>query len=140
VPYPRVNPHMAMAMAMAIAKKQKNNFWRKLRHKSDCCCFGWAVYAPWACYMDIRALYTTKPPKCALTCMGNLDLAADLVCVRVCVCLCVFVCVCVWSVYPAKLVKWRKSNLRGWWLAVRLALVLRAWAWEAGAGTKKHIL
>jgi hypothetical protein len=25
--------------------------------------------------MEIRALYTTKPPKCALTCLG--DLAAD---------------------------------------------------------------
>ena len=35
----------------------------------------WAVYATWACYMDIRALYTTKPPKCALTCQG--DPAAD---------------------------------------------------------------
>ena len=62
-------------MAMPMAKKQKNEFWLKLRHKSDCCCFGWAVYAPWACYMEIRALYTTKPPKCALTCLG--DLAAD---------------------------------------------------------------
>ena len=51
MPYLRVNPHMAMAMA--IAKKQENEFWRKLklRHKSDCCCFGWAVYAPWACYV-----------------------------------------------------------------------------------------
>jgi hypothetical protein len=64
-----------MAMAMPMAKKQKNEFWLKLRHKSDCCCFGWAVDAPWAWYMEIRALYTTKPPKCALTCLG--DLAAD---------------------------------------------------------------
>ena len=65
-----------MAMAMAMAKKQeKNKFWRKQRHKGDCCCFGWAVYAPWACYMDIRTLYTTKPPKRALACL--VDLAAD---------------------------------------------------------------
>ena len=56
-------------------KAGKNEFWRKLRHKSDCCCFGWAVYAPWACYMNLRALYNPKPPKCALTCLG--DLAAD---------------------------------------------------------------
>ena len=32
-------------------KTEKNDFWRKLRHKGDYCCFGWAVYAPWACYM-----------------------------------------------------------------------------------------
>ena len=64
-----------MAMAMAMAKKQKNEFWRKLRHKSDCCCFGWAVYAPWACYMNLRALYVSKLAKCPLTCLA--DLAGD---------------------------------------------------------------
>jgi hypothetical protein len=54
-----------MAMAMAMAKKQKE-FGHKLRHKSDCCCLGWAVYAPWACYMNLRALYNP-----------NADFAAD---------------------------------------------------------------
>ena len=63
-------------MAMAMAKKQgENNFWRKLRHKGGCCCFGWAVYAPWVCYMDIWALYNPNTPKCALTCQA--DLVAD---------------------------------------------------------------
>jgi hypothetical protein len=56
-------------------KVEKMDFLRELRHKVDCYCFGRAVYAPWACYMDTRALYTTKPPKCALICLG--DLAAD---------------------------------------------------------------
>ena len=56
-------------------KAEKNEFWRKLRHKGGCCCFGWAVYAPWVCYMDIWALCNPKPPKCALTCQA--DLAAD---------------------------------------------------------------
>ena len=56
-------------------KAGENEFWRKLRHKSDCCCFGWAVYAPWACYMNLRALYNPKRPKSALTCQA--DLAAD---------------------------------------------------------------
>ena len=65
-----------MAMAMAMAKKQKNEVWRKLRHKSGCCCFGWAVYAPWACYMNLRALYVSKLAKCPLTCLA--DLAGDL--------------------------------------------------------------
>jgi hypothetical protein len=75
VAYPRINPHMAMAMA--LAGKKKNVFLRELRHKGDCYCFEWTVYCvcPMACYMDIRALYTTKPPKCALSCQG--DLAAD---------------------------------------------------------------
>jgi hypothetical protein len=41
-------------------KAEKNELWRKLRHKSDCYCFGWAVYAPWACYMNLRALYVSK--------------------------------------------------------------------------------
>ena len=53
-------------MAMTMVKKQKNEFWRKLRHKSGCCCFGWAVYAPWACYMNLRTLYVIKPAKCPL--------------------------------------------------------------------------
>ena len=56
-------------------KAGKNEFWRKLRHKSDCCCFGWAVYAPWACYMNLRALYVSKLAKCPLTCLA--DLAGD---------------------------------------------------------------
>ena len=59
---------------MAMAGKQKKN-WSEIRHNGGCCCFRSAVYAPWACYMDIRALYTNKPPKCALTC--QVDLAAD---------------------------------------------------------------
>jgi hypothetical protein len=57
-------------------KAEKNEFWRKLRHKSDCCCFGWAVYAPWACYVNLRALYVSKLAKCPLTCLA--DLAGDL--------------------------------------------------------------
>jgi hypothetical protein len=38
----------------------KNEFWRKLGNKSDCGCFGWALYAPWACYMNLRTLYVSK--------------------------------------------------------------------------------
>ena len=59
-------------------KAEKDEFWRKLRHKSDCCCFGWAVYAPWACYMNLRALFVFvfKLAKCPLTCLA--DLAGDL--------------------------------------------------------------
>ena len=65
-------------MVMAMAKKQeKNEFWRKQRHKGDCCCFGWAVYAPWACYMNLRTLYVSKLAKCPLICLA--DLAGDLV-------------------------------------------------------------
>ena len=65
-----------MAMVMAMAKKQeKNEFWRKQRHKGDCCCFGWAVYAPWACYMNLRTLYVSKLAKCPLICLA--DLAGD---------------------------------------------------------------
>ena len=70
---PRINPHIAMTMAMA--GKQGETFWSEIRHKGGCYCFGLAVYAPWACYMDIRALYTTKPAKFALSCHG--DLVAD---------------------------------------------------------------
>ena len=29
-------------------QKRKKEFWRKLRHNGGCCCFGWAVYAPWS--------------------------------------------------------------------------------------------
>ena len=59
-------------MAIAMARKQeKNKFWRELRHKGGCCCFGWAVYAPWACNMNLRALYAFKLAKCPLTCPGN---------------------------------------------------------------------
>ena len=57
-------------------KAEKKAFWRKLRHKSDCCCFGWALYAPWACYMNLRTLYVSKLAKCPLTCLA--DLAGDL--------------------------------------------------------------
>ena len=57
-------------------KAGENEFWRKLRHKRDCCCFEWAVYAPWACYMNLRALYVPKLAKCPLTCPA--DLAGDL--------------------------------------------------------------
>ena len=56
-------------------KAEKNELWRKLRHKSDCCCVGWAVYAPWACYMNLRTLYLSKLAKCPLTCLA--DLAGD---------------------------------------------------------------
>jgi hypothetical protein len=63
-------------MAMAMAKKQKSGFWRELRHKSGCYRFGWAVYAPWACYMNLRALYVSKLAKCPLICLA--DLAGDL--------------------------------------------------------------
>jgi hypothetical protein len=61
-------------MAMAMVGKQKNEFWRELRHKGGCCCFGWSVYAPWAFYMSIRALYNPKPPIWPL--IGLPDLAA----------------------------------------------------------------
>ena len=53
--------------------KAKKYFWSKIRNNSVFCFFGSAVYAPWACYMDIRALYITKSPKCALTCQGDLN-------------------------------------------------------------------
>ena len=56
-------------------KAGKNEFWRKLRHKSGCCCFGWAVYAPWAFYMGIWALYNPKLPIWPL--IGLPDLAGD---------------------------------------------------------------
>ena len=56
-------------------KAEKNEFWRKQRHKGDCYCFGWAVYAPWACYMHLRTLYVSKLAKCPLICLA--DLAGD---------------------------------------------------------------
>ena len=37
--------------------------------------FGWAVYAPWACYMNLRTLYVSKLAKCPLICLA--DLAGD---------------------------------------------------------------
>jgi hypothetical protein len=55
-------------------KVEKNNFWRKLRHKGGCC-FGWAVYAPWACYMAQWTLCVSKVAKCPLVCLD--DLAGD---------------------------------------------------------------
>jgi hypothetical protein len=61
-----------MAMDMSMAGKQKNEIWRELRHKGGCCCFGWAVYAPWACYMNLRALYVSKLEKCPLICPDDL--------------------------------------------------------------------
>ena len=52
-----------MAMAMAMAGKQKNIvFWRELKHKGGWCCFGWSVYASWAFYVGIWALYNPKLP------------------------------------------------------------------------------
>ena len=57
-----------MTIATAMAGKQKNiSFrfvWRELRHKSGCCCFGWAVFASWACYMNLRTLYVSELAKC----------------------------------------------------------------------------
>ena len=35
-----------------------------LRHKSGCWCFEWAVYAPGACYMNLRTFYVSKLAKC----------------------------------------------------------------------------
>ena len=64
-----------MAMVMAMEKKQGGGSGNELRHKGDSYCFGWAVYAPWVCYVNIRALCNFRPPKCALTCLG--DLAVD---------------------------------------------------------------
>ena len=58
---------MAMAMAMAMAGKQEKEFWRELRHKCGCCCFGWSVYASWAFYMGIYGHYTT--PNCQYGCL-----------------------------------------------------------------------
>jgi hypothetical protein len=63
------------AMAMAMAGKQKKVFWRELRHKGGCCCFGWFVYAPWAFYMGIWALYNPKLPLWLL--IGLPDLEGD---------------------------------------------------------------
>jgi hypothetical protein len=55
------------------------------------------VYAPWAFYMNIWALYDPKLPIWPLIGQPNLNLADDCVCVvRVCVCVYVpCVCVCV---------------------------------------------
>ena len=56
-------------------KAEKNKFWRELRHKGGCCCFGWSVYSPWAFYMGIWALYNPKLPIWPL--IGLPDLAGD---------------------------------------------------------------
>ena len=56
-------------------KTERNEFWRELRHKGDCCCFRWAMYAPWAFYMGIWALYNPKLPIWPL--IGLPDLAGD---------------------------------------------------------------
>jgi hypothetical protein len=56
-------------------KVENDEFWRELSYKGGCCCFGWAIYALWACYMDIRALYNPKPPKWPL--IGLPGLAGD---------------------------------------------------------------
>ena len=67
--------HKPAHMAMAMARKQENGFWRELRHESGWCCFGWAVYAPWAFYMGIWELYNPKLPIWPL--IGLPDLAGD---------------------------------------------------------------
>ena len=58
-------------------KSRKMNFEAKECIRAVVLVLKSAEYAPCAYYMDIRALYTTttKPPKCALTCQG--DLVAD---------------------------------------------------------------
>jgi hypothetical protein len=43
-------------------KAGEKECWRELKHKGGCCCFGWSVYAPWAFYMGIWALYNPKLP------------------------------------------------------------------------------
>ena len=53
-------------------KAGKNAFLDELRHKGGCCCFGWAVYVPWACYMNLRVLCVSKKAQCPLIGMGNL--------------------------------------------------------------------
>jgi hypothetical protein len=62
---------MPMPMAMAGKQKKKMIFWRELRHTGGCCCFRWAVYALWACFMILRALYVSKLAKCHLICMAH---------------------------------------------------------------------
>jgi hypothetical protein len=80
---------MAMAMAMTGEQKKKIRELRS-RRKSGCCCLGlgWAVYAPWACYMILLAgtlsalssysliNINSKLAKCPLICLA--DLAGDL--------------------------------------------------------------
>ena len=68
-----------MAMAMAMPKHTGGNgSWRELRHKSAFCCFGWALYVPWACYMNLRTLHVhvSKLAKYPRICLA--DLAGDL--------------------------------------------------------------
>ena len=57
---------------MAMAGKQKNECWCELRHKDCYCCFGWAVYAPWACYMALWILCVSKLATCHLICLDDL--------------------------------------------------------------------
>ena len=53
-------------------KTEKNELWRELRHKSGCFCFGWALYASWAFYMNLRTLHVSKLAKCPLICLADL--------------------------------------------------------------------
>ena len=47
-----------------VGKAEKKS-WRELSNKGGCCCFEWAVYALWACYMPLQALYNPKLPNMA---------------------------------------------------------------------------
>ena len=82
-------------------KAGKNEFWRELRHKSGCCCFGWAVYAPCACYMNLRALCVSKLAKCLLICPGGLMGDPNVQCV-----------VCESSFPNCRLLKQHRRNIR----------------------------
>ena len=53
-------------------------FSRKVRHTRGYFGFGWAAYAPWACYVAPWALCTPTPPECALIFICQVDLAGDL--------------------------------------------------------------
>jgi hypothetical protein len=64
--------NLNLAMAMAGKQKNKNTFWRELRHKGGYCCFGWSMYA---FYMGIWAPYNPKLPIWPL--IGKPDLAGD---------------------------------------------------------------
>jgi hypothetical protein len=55
--------------------EKKKGFWRELRHGDFSCCVGWAVYAPWACYMGLWILCVSSLAKCPLICLA--DLAGD---------------------------------------------------------------
>ena len=67
--------HSAWLACMHVrhsAWKMKNGCWRELRHKGGYCCFGWAPYAPWECYMGLWILCVSKLAKCPLICMADL--------------------------------------------------------------------